>query len=137
MQKETMKTCTLCGGELIREERTTLYTYKDESKEIPQWADYCVVCGEGFLSSKDLKASQKAIADFKREVDHLLTTDEIRAVRKRLKLTQEKASVIFGGGVRAFHKYETGENAQSKPLDILLKLIDSGKVSLDDLQRVG
>ena len=132
-----MKTCPLCDGSLKREDRTTAYTYKNHTKEIVQSGEYCVVCGEGFLSSKDLKASQKEIADFKRGVDHLLTTDEVRAIRKKLKLTQEKASILFGGGVRAFHKYETGENAQSRPLDILLKLMDSGKVSVDDLQRIG
>lgn len=132
-----MKTCPICEGTLKREDRRTIYTYKDESKEILQSGDYCVACGEGFLTPKDLKASQKQIADFKRSVDHLLTTDEVRAVRKKFKLTQEKASLLFGGGIRAFHKYETGENAQSRPLDILLKLMDSGKISMDDLQRVG
>ncbi len=132
-----MKKCPLCDSELKREERTTHYTYKDKTQEILQSGEYCVACGEGFLSSKDLKASQKQIADFKRGVDHLLTTDEVRAIRKKLKLTQEKASELFGGGVRAFHKYEIGENTQSRPLDILLKLMDSGKVSVDDLQMVG
>jgi len=132
-----MKHCPLCEGTLKREEKKTRYTYKDQSKEIMQNGEYCEVCGEGFLSPKDIKANQKEIADFKRSVDHLLSTDEIRAIRKKLKLTQEKASALFGGGIRAFHKYETGENAQSKPLDILLKLMDSGKVSLEDLKRVG
>jgi len=132
-----MKKCPVCDAELKREERTTHYTYKDKTQEILQSGEYCVACGEGFLSAKDLKASQKQIADFKRGVDHLLTTDEVRAIRKKLKLTQEKASELFGGGVRAFHKYEIGENTQSRPLDILLKLMDSGKVSVDDLQRVG
>ena len=132
-----MKTCPVCNGKLIREERTTHYTYKEQTQEILQSGDYCVACGEGFLSPKDLKDSQKQIADFKRSVDHLLTTDEVRAIRKKLKLTQEKASQLFGGGVRAFHKYEIGENTQSRPLDILLKLMDSGKISVDDLQRVG
>jgi len=128
-----MKICSVCSGKLIREERTTPYTYKEQTQEILQSGDYCVECGEGFLSPKDLKSSQKQIADFKRSVDHLLTTDEVRAIRKKLKLTQEKASELFGGGVRAFHKYEIGENTQSRPLDILLKLMDSGKVSVDDL----
>ena len=132
-----MKTCSICEGKLIREERTTYYTYKDKTQEIQQQGDYCLECGEGFLSPSDLRASQKQIADFKRSVDHLLTTDEVRAIRKKLKLTQEKASELFGGGIRAFHKYEIGENTQSRPLDILLKLMDSGKVSVDDLQRVG
>jgi len=132
-----MKRCSVCDGELKREERMTLYTYKNKSQNILQSGDYCVECGEGFLSPKDLKASQKQIADFKRSVDHLLTTDEVRAIRKKFKLTQEKASELFGGGVRAFHKYEIGENTQSRPLDILLKLMDRGKISVDDLQRVG
>lgn len=131
-----MKSCPICDGTLKREDKSVFYSYKDHSKEILQSGDYCTECKEGFLSSKDLKVSQKAIADFKREIDHLLTTDEVRAIRKKLKLTQEKASSFFGGGIRAFHKYETGENAQSKPLDILLKLIDSGKLSMDDIQAV-
>jgi HTH-type transcriptional regulator/antitoxin MqsA len=131
-----MKVCPICDGEIKREERIITYRYKEYTKDILQVGDYCVECGEGFLSPKDLKASQKAISDFKREIDNLLTTDEIRTIRKKLKLTQEKASSIFGGGVRAFHKYETGENTQSKPLDILLKLIDNGKVTIDDIQNL-
>ena len=131
-----MNTCPVCDGVLKREDRAVSYKYKGHTGEILQSSDYCMECDEGFLSPQDLKLSQKAIADFKREVDHLLTTDEVRAIRKKLKLTQEKASFIFGGGVRAFHKYETGENAQSKPLDILLKLIDRGKLSMDDIQAV-
>ena len=131
-----MKSCPICDGVLKREDKVVVYRYKDHTKEILQSGEYCTECKEGFLSPKDLKVSQKAIADFKREVDHLLTTDEVRAIRKKLKLTQEKASSLFGGGIRAFHKYETGENAQSKPLDILLKLIDNGKLSMDDIQAV-
>ena len=131
-----MKKCPICDGALKRENKVVVYNYKDHTVKLTQSGDYCVECGEGFLSPKDLKASQKDIADFKREIDHLLTTDEVRAIRKKLKLTQERASSLFGGGVRAFYKYETGENAQSKPLDILLKLIDSGKLSMDDIQAV-
>ncbi len=131
-----MKNCPLCDGLLKRENKVVEYTYKDHTVKLTQSGDYCVECGEGFLSPQDLKSTQKEMADFKREVDHLLTTSEIRAIRKKLKLTQEKASSLFGGGIRAFHKYETGENAQSKPLDILLKLIDNGKLSMDDIRAV-
>ena len=131
-----MKKCPICNGTINKEDKMVVYSYKKHTKEIIQSGDYCTTCKEGFLSPKDLKASQKAIADFKREVDHLLTTDEVRAIRKKLKLTQEKASSLFGGGARAFHKYETGEYTQSKPLDILLKLIDNGKVSVDDIKAV-
>jgi len=49
---------------------------------------------------------------------------------------KRKLHSFLVGGVRAFHKYETGENAQSRPLDILLKLMDSGKISMDNLRKV-
>jgi hypothetical protein len=42
----------------------------------------------------------------------------------------------LGGRLRAFHKYETAEIIQSKSLNILLKLIDTNKVSLDDIREV-
>ncbi|NEW60028.1 type II toxin-antitoxin system MqsA family antitoxin [Sulfurovum sp. bin170] len=131
-----MKVCPICDGEIKREERTIVYRYKEHTRDIQQMGDYCIECQEGFLSPRDLKFSQKAISDFKREMDNLLTADEVKAIRKRLNLTQEKASSIFGGGVRAFHKYETGENTQSRPLDILLKLVNSGKVTIDDIQNL-
>ena len=132
-----MKICPICEGVIKREERSVRYKYKEHTRDIVQIGDYCTDCHEAFLSPKDLKASQKAISDFKREVDNLLTTDEVKAIRKELNLTQEGASSIFGGGVRAFHKYETGENIQSRPLDILLKLLNSGKVTIDDMQSFG
>ena len=131
-----MRVCPICDGEIKREEKKVTYRYKEHTRDIVQSGEYCTQCHEGFLSPKDLKISQKSISDFRREIDNLLTTDEIRAIRKRLKLTQEGASSIFGGGVRAFHKYETGENTQSRPLDILLKLIDRGKVTIDDIESL-
>lgn len=132
-----MKTCPICDGNIKREERSISYKYKEHARDILQVADYCTECNEAFLSPKDLKNSQKAISNFKREIDSLLTTDEVKAIRKELNLTQEAASSIFGGGVRAFHKYETGENIQSRPLDILLKLLNSGKVTMEDMQVFG
>ena len=129
-----MKNCPICNGKLEQEDRKTVYNYKNHSREIIQSGEYCMECGEGFLSSNDLKKSKKSIVDFKREVDHLLTTDEIKRIRKKLHLTQEKAAEFFGGGTRAFHKYETGEINQSKPLDILFRLFDQNRISINDLK---
>jgi HTH-type transcriptional regulator/antitoxin MqsA len=88
------------------------------------------------LSPKELKNNQLKLTNFKRTVDKLLTTNELKRIRKKLELTQKDASEIFGGGIRAFYKYETGENTQSKSLDILLRLIDSCKISLNDVRSV-
>ena len=37
-----------------------------------------------------------------------MTPDRIRAIRERLRLTQEEAGALLGGGPRAFTKYESG-----------------------------
>jgi HTH-type transcriptional regulator/antitoxin MqsA len=131
-----MNICPVCGSSVVRETQSVTYTYRDQSFEVAQPGDYCPACGEAYLSPKDLKATQKSIADHKRHIDHLLSSDEIRSIRKSLNLTQEKAAQIFGGGVRAFHKYETGESTQSKPLDILLRLLMQHKITLHDIREI-
>ena len=130
-----MTNCPLCNGTIENTTKTITYTYKENSKDIKQTGNYCSVCGESFLSPKDLKSTQKDIVNFKREIDHLLTTEELKRIRKKSHLTQQEASNIFGGGLRAFHKYETAEITQSKPLDILLRLIDADKITLEDIKK--
>lgn len=131
-----MINCPICKGTLKNTTKTIVYKYKNHTKNIKQKGEYCTSCGESFLSPKDLKSTQKDIVNFKREVDHLLTTQELKRIRKKFHLTQKEASNLFGGGVRAFHKYETAEVTQSKPLDILFRLIDSNKITLEDIKQL-
>ncbi len=131
-----MTNCPICNGNIEYKAKTITYTYKDHTQEINQFGNYCTSCEESFLSHKDLKSTQKDIVNFKREVDHFLTTEELKRIRKKSHLTQQEAANIFGGGVRAFHKYENAEVTQSKPLDILFRLIDSNKITLDDIKQV-
>lgn len=48
----------------------------------------------------------------------------VRSVRKRLKLTQEEAGRLIGGGRRAFQKYESGAMAPSDAAVALIELLD-------------
>ena len=50
--------------------------------------------------------------------------------------TQKKAGELFGGGPKAFSKYERGEAIQNKSLDILMRLINARKISIDDVEDV-
>ena len=130
-----MTHCPICNGNIEFTTKKVTYTYKEHTRDIEQSGEYCISCGESFLSPKDLKSTQKDIANFKREVDNLLTTEELKRIRKKSHLTQQEASNLFGGGIRAFHKYETAEITQSKPLDILFRLIDSNKITLEDVKQ--
>ncbi len=131
-----MTNCPICNGKVECKTKPTTYTYKEHSIEVKQSGEYCLECKEAFLSPQDLKSTKLEIANFKREIDHFLTTDELKRIRKKLHINQQEAASIFGGGIRAFHKYETAEVTQSKPLDILLRLIDSNTISFDDIKRV-
>ena len=48
----------------------------------------------------------------------------IMNVRKKLKLDQREAAAIFGGGINAFSRYETGKTKPPLALVKLLKVLD-------------
>ena len=132
-----MKECPICGNNKItRDIRNVVFEYKGQKITIKQPGLYCDECGEAFYDRNDIKATKKELADFKRKVDNLLTSQEIKRIRKKLSLTQKNASLLFGGGVRAFYKYESGEINQTKSVDLLLRLLDRGKIKIKDILEV-
>ncbi len=128
--------CPICGGNITRESREISLNYHDKEITINQPGQYCPCCGESFFSASDLAETGKKRIDFQRDVDHLLKSDEIREIRKKLNLSQRKAGNIFGGGPMAFSKYERGIIKQTRSLDVLMRLISRNKISLDDILEV-
>jgi len=85
----------------------------------------CDVCKSTPVLTQQILNNQLRIADGKRKTCGLLTSTEIKAVRKMYNLTQKQAAEIFGGGANAFSKYERGDVIQSEPMDKLLRLVFS------------
>ena len=54
-----------------------------------------------------------------------MTPDRIRAIRKRLGLTQEEAGELLGGGPRAFTKYESGRMRPRAAAISLLRVLEA------------
>jgi HTH-type transcriptional regulator/antitoxin MqsA len=122
-----MDQCQICGGsKLEHKEVTETFEYKGQSFEYPNYVVYaCESCGEEIVDSKCLKESGRKIRDFYRKVDGLLTSDEIKRIRKfKLGLTQDEASKLIGGGPKSFCKYENCEVIQSEAVDNLLRVLD-------------
>jgi HTH-type transcriptional regulator/antitoxin MqsA len=129
-----MKHCPFCeSGTLEQKAITETYTYKGHAFEIEQPSERCSECGEGILSGTDLEATDKQIREFQARVDGLLTSQEIRRIRKKLKLTQKQAAQIFGGGPNAFSRYERGETTPLKATSNLLRLLDRHPEHLQEL----
>lgn len=60
----------------------------------------------------------------------MLSGDEIRAYRKRMKLKQDTASALFGGGKVAFSRYENDDITQNTAMDNLLRLCMDAPINL-------
>src|SRR5690554_3392382 len=82
----------------------------------------CQNCGFAFVTPKQAKRHHRVMEDAKREQAGLLKSDEVRRIREALRLRQEDAARIFGGGQNAFSKYECGYVTQSAAMDKLLRV---------------
>lgn len=129
--------CPICGaGSLKKTIGTELFEYKGKMKEIPNYITYvCSKCGEAIVDSFTLKESGRMLKDFQREVDGLLTGQQIRAIRIKLGLTQEQLAEIVGGGLKSLARYESGHVCQSKGMDNLLRILDAYPHTLQIIKR--
>lgn len=131
-----MKCPTCHQAELITDTRDMPYTYKGETTTIQAvTGDYCPACAEVITSEAESRRIMAAILAFNKEVN-AATTDPayIQNVRKKLHLDQRQAAELFGGGVNAFSRYETGRAKPPLALVQLLKLLDKHPDLLAELR---
>jgi HTH-type transcriptional regulator/antitoxin MqsA len=115
---------------------TERFEYKGQTLTYPNYLIHeCSACGEAIVDKKCLKESGRAIRDFYRKVDGLLTASEIRQIRLRLGLSQDAASDLLGGGAKSFARYENCEVIQSVAMDNLLRLLDANPRGLGVLEN--
>ena len=129
--------CPVCGAaELIHDTRDLPYTYKGETTTIPAvTADFCPACDESITDMAETERVMREMQAFHKQVN-AATVDPsfIANVRKKLDLGQREAAQIFGGGVNAFSRYETGKTRPPLALVKLLKLLDRHPELLDEVR---
>ena len=119
--------CPACGAaELVHDMRDMPYNYKGESTTLPSvTGDFCPSCGEAVLDFRESARIGTLMIEFNKEVNaSIVAPDFIATVRKKLELDQREAAEIFGGGVNAFSRYETGKTKPPLALVNLLKVLD-------------
>ncbi len=129
--------CPECGAaELISDTRDLPYTYKGETATIPTvTGDFCPACGEVVLDRDEGDRYSTLLGQFQREVNAAFVDPEyIVRVRKKLDLDQREAAEIFGGGVNAFSRYETGKTKPPLALVKLLKVLERHPDLLDEIR---
>jgi HTH-type transcriptional regulator / antitoxin MqsA len=129
--------CPGCGAaKLVRDTRDVPYTYKGEQTTLPQvTGDFCKACDESVLDARESRRTMQLMLAFSKQVNAaFVEPDFIVSVRKKLDLDQREAAAIFGGGVNAFSRYETGKTKPPLALVKLLKVLDKHPELLDEVK---
>lgn len=115
--------CPICDeGHLEQFLDKNSVEYKGHTTELNSYYSVCDTCGCEQTNATQMRNNKRTMLAFKKEVDGLLTGEEIRKIRSFLGITQNEAAIIFGGGTVAFSKYENNDIAQSVSMDKLLRV---------------
>ena len=129
--------CPICvTQDMVHDTRDIPYTYKGESTTIPSVSgDFCPSCGEAVFDADESQRVSEAMLEFTKQVNASIVDPKfITSVRKKLHLDQKEAAEIFGGGVNAFSRYETGKTKPPLALVKLLKILDSHPELLESVR---
>lgn len=97
--------------------------------DVPGW--YPDDGSDSIHSGADLAESDRVFQELKTAY-----AAHVRKVRKRLKLTQEEAGRLIGGGRRAFQKYESGAMPPSDAAVALIELLDRHPDEVEFLKSI-
>ena len=129
--------CPVCGAaELIHDTRDQPYTYKGETTVFSAvTGGYCPACGESILDADESRRTMEMMQEFHKQVNAAIVDPRfIVSVRKKLHLDQREAAEIFGGGINAFSRYETGRTKPPLSLVKLLKVLDRHPELLSEIR---
>ena len=121
-----MKCPSCAGADLVHDTRDMPYTYKGETTVIPAvTGEFCPACDESILDADESRRTMCLMLEFNKQVNaSIIDPNFIISVRKKLLLDQREAAEIFGGGVNAFSRYESGKTKPPLALVKLLKILD-------------
>jgi HTH-type transcriptional regulator/antitoxin MqsA len=118
-----MKCPTCETGNLVASVRDVPYVYKGKKTVIKAVkGKFCdnPKCRDVVMDIDESARTSKAMLAFNKKVNARLSPiDLLTEVRGKLKLTQQQAAEVFGGGPNAFSRYESGK---TKPPLALVKL---------------
>ena len=126
--------CLNCGKkEMVHTVRDVPYAYKRHNtviSKIKGW--HCFNCGEVEFDAGEGVRFAEAIKQLAKEVD-AKEAAELARIRKKLKLTQQQAALLTGGGPNAFSRYERGKAKPLQSVINLFKLLDNHPDLLDEI----
>ncbi len=116
--------CPTCGTEMVERHGRLRLPVNGEEIAVPSARHLrCPKCDEVVLRFEDARRlNEDAIAAYRKK-HHLLSGDEIRALRERFNLKQADLAGLLRLGANTISRWESGRNVQTASMDILLRLI--------------
>ncbi len=109
--------------------QTISYAIYSRTIDVPGW--YPDDGGDSIHSGDDLAEIDRATRAMRADY-----AARIRSIRRSLRLSQEAAGRILGGGKRAFQKYEAGKTPPSEAAIGLIELVGRHPESLGILKQL-
>jgi putative zinc finger/helix-turn-helix YgiT family protein len=95
----------------------------------------CPKCGEVVLGFEQARLLQARAVEALRQSQGLMSAEELRGLRRGLGLTQAQLAALLKLGQNSISRWESGRNAQSAAMDLLLRLIRDVPGTLDYLRE--
>jgi len=121
--------------------RDVPYTYKGKRTVIKAVKGrFCdnPKCREVAMDIDESARTSRQMLEFNKKVNAKLTpVSLLREVREQLKLTQQQAAKIFGGGPNAFSRYESGKTRPPVALVKLFAVLNKHPELFDEIAESG
>lgn len=130
--------CPLCEKGLLEEIVTDYQTsvrHDDHYKKVTLkniTVERCTYCHEIMLP----KDSLEKVESEKHEISGLLTPDELKSLRKKLRLTQAGMSNLLGVGKKSYLRWENGSYRQNVSMDRYIRLIAANPKNIAFLKKI-
>jgi putative zinc finger/helix-turn-helix YgiT family protein len=109
--------CGRCHGNLVPVEKERTVEFRGRSAIVPARYFECDGCGELLVDPSDSTNASQRAADEVRRREGLLVSEEIRAIRNDLRLTQREFERLLRVGKNTVVRWEAGSVIQSPAID--------------------
>ncbi len=131
-----LTTCPECGGRITRGRHSfDVHVGRRTVAVEGEYSRCSGECGEFYFAAGEMDAAMIRATEVIRAEEGLLTPGEIKALRKRIGLTQPQLEELLGAGLKTVTRWEKGTVIQNGATDTLLRLIRDVPEALQYLLR--
>lgn len=124
-KKERKEYCQACNAFVEYSVKTVRQTIevKDETLDVEIYECYCSKCGEKIFVYEYERLNDNIVYDAYKKRVGLLTSSEIKEIRRKRGLTQVELARFLSIGDKDITRYESGA-IQNRSIDKMLRLVD-------------